>query len=92
MKASFFFLPGILFIIRVAVVRTFSTPGGLLGLEMAKNFDEFSISVNCLTFACSSLNSTCSVILFHTRTLPDSVDMIYLKIKLSYCFFYLHTY
>lgn len=83
MKASIFSLPGILLIIRVAVVRTFSTPGGLLGLEMAKNFDEFSINVNCLTFACSSLNSTCSVILFHTRTLPDSVDTIYLKIKLS---------
>lgn len=65
--------------IRIAVVRTFSTPVGLLGLETAMNFDEFSMSDNCLTFVCSSLNNTSSVILFQIRTLPDSVDRIYLK-------------
>jgi len=64
---------------KLAVVRMLSIPTGLLGLEMAMNFDEFSISINCLTFRCSSLNKTCSVILFHIRTLPDSVDTIYLK-------------
>jgi len=64
---------------RVAVVRTFSTPARLLGLETTMNFDDFSINVNCLTFFCSSLNNTCSVILFQMRTLPDSVDTIYLK-------------
>lgn len=64
---------------RVAVVFIFSTPTGFLGLETVMNLEEFSISVNCFTSCCSSLNNTCSVILFHINTLPDSVETIYLE-------------
>lgn len=64
---------------RRAVVLILSTPLGLFGLETVKNLVEFSINLSCLTFACSPLNNTCSVILFQINTFPDSTDIIYLK-------------
>ena len=62
----------------VAVVRTKSVPGGLLGLDIARTFVPFSIKVSCLIPNCSSLKITCSVSRFHISTLPDSAEMMYL--------------
>lgn len=63
----------------LAVVRIVSTPCGLFCLDTVMKFESSLPSVSCLTSFCTSLNNTCSVMRFQIRTLPDSVQTMYLQ-------------